>query len=110
MDKSIANLIDHKREVETKFDGQNVMMKQMKDSLLLRIVDADSKIEAMSKHEERLNNIDRILDQYEKEIIKMKKEGAVDYSRLCSKDEYLKLVDRIDDILVVDTKQDELIA
>ena len=63
-------------------------MAELKKELLEQIEGNTDKIVEMGLHETRLNKIDTTLEQFEKEIIRMRKEGNIDFDRLCSKEEY----------------------
>lgn len=51
--------------------------------------------------------MDITIDSIEKELIKLKKEGAIDYDRICSRDQYLEVIKRLDAAEYSNTNQDK---
>lgn len=60
--------------------------------MLQKIKEMDAKIEAMSSHESRLKKIDQNIASFEKEIVRIREEGNIDFERICSKEEYREVI------------------
>jgi hypothetical protein len=60
----------------------------------------------MSSHASRISKLEDDLIELGIQFEKTKKEGAVDYDSLCSKKEYLSVIELIKEINVKDNEQD----
>ena len=52
----------------------------------------------MALHEARLGRIDEQIEQIEKELVRLRKEGAIDYDLVCSREEYEEALERMSEI------------
>jgi arginine utilization protein RocB len=69
-----------------------------KDNLLEKITDNTMALQKMASHSDRIAKLEEDLIDLENEMKKARQEGAIDYDALCSKKEYLAVMDLIGSI------------
>ena len=84
--------------METAFTDFQNDFHDSKDSLLEKISDNTMTLQKMASHGDRIAKLEEDLIDLENEMKKARQEGAVDYDALCSKKEYLEVIDLINNI------------
>jgi len=98
MDKQVKALVQINKEVELKFENVGTSQMEVKQQLLGKIKKNSEKIQSMALHEARLGRIDEQIEQIEKELVRLRKEGAIDYDLVCSREEYEEALERMSEI------------
>ena len=106
MEKTVKSIVSKQAEMETALTEFQSDFQDSKDNLLEKITDNTMTLQKMASHTDRIAKLEEDLIDLENEMKKARQEGAIDYDALCSKKEYLEVMDLISSINSKDKEQD----
>jgi len=98
MEKATKQLGAKQTETDTRITNIQNEHESTKEDLSNKIQHLQVGLDKLASHEDRITKLEDDMTELREELALSRDAGKVDYDKLCSKDEYLELLDQIKDI------------